>query len=57
MFLFYEKGLDRRDAPDGILVIALPVNDVIERDWLAIGIKVNLLTKLICEVHSLYIIK
>lgn len=35
------------------LAVLLPVNDVIERDWLPIGVKIYLLLKLVSEIYCL----
>lgn len=39
--------------PNFTLAVLLPVNDVIERDWLSVGVKIYLLLKLVGEIHHL----
>lgn len=40
-------------APNFTLAVLLPVNDVIERDRLSVGVKKKTLLKLVGEIHCL----
>ena len=43
--------------PNFTFAVLLPVNDVIERDWLSVGVKVYLLLKLVGEIHHLQVMQ
>ena len=52
-YSLYSCVLKNNIPPNFTLAVLLPVNDVIERDWLSVGVKIHLLLKLVGEIHHL----